>query len=505
MVVKNVLYDLPDVKGLIDRIPVGIRVAVVLHLEAQDVVVRDGVGDGILVQAFLEYILGGDILCLLAVYACVAAVLLEYRSTCEAEKLGLREEVPDSGVILTELAAVTFVEDEDDAFVSQALQALVKLVLVGRIQGDAELLDGCNNDLVGIVGAFQATYEGCGVCVLFDAAFLEFVEFITGLLVEILAVHDEDTFLNVTVVFEQGRGLETGEGLAAAGGMPDVAVLVVFRDTVNDAFNSINLVGTHNKNLLLCLHEHHITANEAAEGALGEHHVGEFEEFRNFVVALVGCVIDGKIVIGSVEVKVLVVVIGKVHSVAAAVADDEELHETHQRIGVAVTAVLLVADNLFNSLHRRNAVALELNLYQWQAVDQDDDVVALATIGGIDSELVHHLIVILAPVPQVHKAVVEGGTVVPHECLFLAQALGGGEYIGRDVLLQELSEFIIRERDEIEPLEFLAEIAFKRIQVTDVAAVGVFHFLKFFQELLLELCFALDHIVCVFVLFRVQR
>lgn len=51
----------------------------------------------------------------------------------------------------------------------------------------------------------------------------------------------------------------------------------------------------------------------------------------------------------------------------------------------------------------------------------------------------------------------------------------------------------------------MAEIAFKRIQVTDVATVGVFHLLEFFQELLLELCFALDHIVCVFVLFRVQR
>ena len=78
----------------------------------------------------------------------------------------------------------------------------------------------------------------------------------------------------------------------------------------------------------------------------------------------------------------------------------------------------------------------------------------MSAVGGIDSELVHHLIVILAPVPQVHKAVVEGGAVVPHECLFLAQALGGGEHIGRDVLLQELSEFVIRERDEIEPLEF---------------------------------------------------
>lgn len=51
----------------------------------------------------------------------------------------------------------------------------------------------------------------------------------------------------------------------------------------------------------------------------------------------------------------------------------------------------------------------------------------------------------------------------------------------------------------------MAEIAFKRIQVSDVAAVCVFHLLEFFQELLLELCFALDHVFCVFVELRVQR
>ena len=223
------------------------------------------------------------------------------------------------------------------------------------------------------------------------------------------------------------------------------------------------------------------------------------------MVVLVCGVIYRQIVVGCIEMEVLIVIVGEVHCVAAAVADDEKLHEAHQRIGVSVSPVLLVADNLFNRLHRGNAMAFKLNLHQGQAVDQNDNIVALVAVGGIDGELVHHLIVILAPVPQVHKAVVEGGAIVACEGLLLAQALGGGEYIGSDILLQELSEFVIREGDEIEPLEFLAEIAFECIQITDIAAVGVFHFLEFFQELLLKLCFALDHVVCVFVGFRVQR
>ncbi len=470
-----------------------------LHFEAQDVIVRDGVGDGILVQAFLEYILGGDILGLLTVYACVAAVILEYRSAGEAEKLGLGEEVPDSGVILAKLATVTFVEDEDDAFVSQALQTLVEFVFVGRIQSDAELLDGCDDDLVGIVCAFQAAHEGGCIRILLYVPFLEFVELVTGLLVKVFAVYDKDAFLDVAVVFEQSRGFETGECLAAAGSMPDVAILVVLRDTVYDAFYGVDLIWTHDKYLLLRLYKHHITADEAAEGAFWEHHIGELEEFGNFVVTLVVRVIYGKIAVGGVEVEVFVVVVGEVHRVTATVADDEELHEAHQRIGVAVSTILLVADNLFNSLQRGNAVAFKLNLDQGQAVDQDDDVVALAAVGGINGELVHHLIVILAPVPQVYKTVVKGGAIVTHECLFLAQAFGGGEHIGRDVLLQELSEFVIRERYEIEPLELLTEIAFERVKITDVAAVGVFHFLEFSQELLFKLYFALDHVVFVFV------
>ena len=79
-------------------------------------------------------------------------VFLEDGRAGEAEELGLGEELLDGLVVLAELRAVAFVEDEDDALVAQRFE----LLLVGRpavlflllvalavfIQREAELLDG---------------------------------------------------------------------------------------------------------------------------------------------------------------------------------------------------------------------------------------------------------------------------------------------------------------------------------------------------------------------------
>ena len=102
------------------------------------------------------------------------------------------------------------------------------------VQREAELLDGGDDDLVGVVVGEQAADEGGGVGVFLDAAFLEAVELLAGLAVEVLAVHDEEAFLDVGVVLEQRGGLEGGERLAAAGGVPDVAVAAVLVDAVDD-------------------------------------------------------------------------------------------------------------------------------------------------------------------------------------------------------------------------------------------------------------------------------
>jgi hypothetical protein len=189
----------------------------VVDVEAEDVPVLDGVGDGVGVELLLEEVLGGrrrpaplDLL--------IGGVFLEDGRAGEAEELGLGEELLDGLVVLAELGAVAFVEDEDDALVAQRLRAapcrwLVVLfpllvALAGFVQGEAELLDGGDDDLVGVVVGEEAAHEGGGVGVLLDAAFLEAVELLAGLAVEVLAVHDEEALLDVGVVLSSVEALK---------------------------------------------------------------------------------------------------------------------------------------------------------------------------------------------------------------------------------------------------------------------------------------------------------
>src|SRR3546814_16424302 len=65
---------------------------VVVHVEAQDVPVLDGVGGGVFVQRLLEQVFGGLERLLFALDALVAGVGLEDRRAGEAEQLGLGEE-----------------------------------------------------------------------------------------------------------------------------------------------------------------------------------------------------------------------------------------------------------------------------------------------------------------------------------------------------------------------------------------------------------------------------
>jgi hypothetical protein len=73
-------------------------------------------------------------------------------------------------VVLAELGAVALVEDEDDALVAQRLELLLVgllavlfpllVALAGFVQREAELLDGGDDDLVGVVVGEQAAHEG---------------------------------------------------------------------------------------------------------------------------------------------------------------------------------------------------------------------------------------------------------------------------------------------------------------------------------------------------------
>ena len=136
-------------------------------MKAQDVAVFDGVGDGVGVEPLLEQVLGGDQRLFRVVGASLrfdsgdGGVVLEDGRAGEAEELGLGEEGFDGLVVVAKLRTVAFVKDEDDAFVFQrfelflvgALAVLGPLLvaLAAFIQGQAELLDGGDDDLVGVV------------------------------------------------------------------------------------------------------------------------------------------------------------------------------------------------------------------------------------------------------------------------------------------------------------------------------------------------------------------
>ena len=119
-------------------------------------------------------------------------------------------------------------------------------------------------------------------------------------------------------------------------------------------------------------------------------------------------------------------------------------------------------------------MAFEFYLNQRQTVDENDDIVALATVGGVDRELVNHLKLILAPVAGIDEWIVDSGTIVASESLLLAQVFRNGKDIWRDILLKQFAELIVGKSDIVEALELLAEILLERIQVADIATIGVF-------------------------------
>ena len=288
-----------------------------------------------------------------------------------------------------------------------------------------------------------------------------------------LAVHDEDAFVDVLVFLEQGGGLEGGERLAAASGVPDVAVAVVVIDAGDRVLHGIDLLGPHDHEFLLAGDEHHVAADGAAEIALFQESVGKGIETGDLLVILAGILIDGQEALVGIEGEVAGIVVGEVVG-AVAVADDEELHAAEQRLGVAVAGIVLIFDDLLHRPARADAEGFQLDLHAGHAVDEEDDIVAVVAVVRIDAELVNDFEVVFAPVLDVDEGVVQGRAVVTGETADGPKGLRGGENIRGDDLIQQAGELGVGEADAVESLEFLTKIGFERGTVCDVAAVFVF-------------------------------
>lgn len=263
---------------------------------------------------------------------------------------------------------------------------------------------------------------------------------------------------------------------------------LVRMDAVHDGLDRIDLIRAHHHQLLFASDEHHVAANHLAQGAFDEEAVREVVEVGDLLIVLASELINGQEALLGVEGEVAGVVVGEVVS-AVAIADDEELDEAEERAGVAVAGVVFVIDDLLHGPARVDAESLQLDLRDWHAVYEENDVVTVVAVVRVDAQLVDDLEGVFAPVLDVDQGVIERSAVVAGKTVAVAQRAGGGEDVRGDDFFDQTREFAIGEADAIEGFEVLAEVGFQSATIVDIRAEGIFKVAKFFDQGLFDLLF----------------
>jgi len=276
--------------------------------------------------------------------------------------------------------------------------------------------------------------------VFFDALFLKPVEFFARLPIEIFTIHHEQAFIDVRVVLEQGRCFERGERFAAAGGVPDIAVAAAPVDAFDDGLDGIDLVGSHHQQFLLASHQHHVTADHLAQRAFGEEGIGEAIQMSDLGVVFACELVKRQEAFVGVETEVTAVVVGEVPGIRA-VADDEQLQETQQGFAVAVAGIVLVIDDLLHGPARADGEGFQLDLYHRHTVDEQEHIITMVTVVGVDTQLIDHFETVLAPVLDVDQGVIERRSVIALKAVLFAQVAGSGEHIGVNDLISQPGKF----------------------------------------------------------------
>ena len=340
----------------------------------------------------------------------------------------------DAGVHVAELAAVAFVEDQDDVAVAHRMF---------RVFGDeyVQLLDSGDDDLVRMIVSlfipvFQLSLQDCGAGVGSDAAFFEALVFFDGLIVKILAVDHEEDLVDIREIRGQLGCLEGSQGLAAAGGMPYIAAgldgsgfPVIGRnfDAVENPLGSHDLIGPHHHQNFLGGKDTVFRQN-VQQRVSGEEGLCEVQQIGNDAVAAVGPVGSELKTVGSLHASFSGAVpafpdmaepggVGIVFRVCA-VGDDENLYifvESRAR----PEAVPLVAVDLIESLPDGHAAAFQFHVNERQTVDQNRHVVAGVMPAAALFVLIDDLQAVVVNILLVDERDIHGSAVLPGEILHI--------------------------------------------------------------------------------------
>ncbi len=368
---------------------------VVVDLELQDVAVLDGVHDRVGVEPVAEGLLCGQDHPLPG-----GGVLGEDRRTGETEDVVFLE-LPDDGCVhLAELAAVALVEDDDD---------VLAIDVVGGVLLDEyrQLLDGRDQDADRRV--LQLPFEDLRVAVAVDGVLLETVVLLHRLVVQVLAVDDEQHLVDALHPGDEAGGLEGGQGLAGSGGVPNVATtlggapfLVVggLHHPVDDGLRRGDLVGAHHEEGPVD-GEDAVPSQDVQQGVPREERRREVLDVRNVAVLRVGPVrgeLEGVAGVapgtrpGRLRRLLHAALASRVGVVlgVGAVADDKNLHVLEQAVA-GPEGLSSVAVDLVERLPDVHPAALQLDVDHRQAVDEDGDVVAVAPGAALGDVLVDDL------------------------------------------------------------------------------------------------------------------
>lgn len=253
-------------------------------------------------------------------------------------------------------------------------------------------MNGGDDDLVfmGIAPAvlilqLPLQYGGGGVAVgrtLFKA-----VVFLHGLIIQVLAVYHKENLLDVGQPGSNLRRFKGGQGLAAAGGMPDISAtrngsigFVVVRNLqpAQNAFCCGNLVGAHDQQHVF-RRENTVPGQKIQQRVLGEKGLCKINQIRDDTILRIrpkrgklkavagfglGAFPGSSRLPDMVEAGAVGIVFG-----IGAIGNDENLHVLKEP-GGCPEAFPLIAVDLMKRLPNGDAPALKLYMHHGQAVDQ---------------------------------------------------------------------------------------------------------------------------------------
>ena len=108
-----------------------------------------------------------------------------------------------------------------------------------------------------------------------------------------------------------------------------------------------------------------------------------------------------------------------------------------------------VLDDLLDGATRADAECLELDLDRGHTINEQQNVVPMVAVVGVDSELIDDLEGVLAPVRDVQQRVVQRRAIISHEAIAIAKRLGGGEDVWSDDLVEETLELGVSQADAV--------------------------------------------------------